>query len=943
MDHFDFENTITDEDFDFTLDDILNEFHTGGSSSVWDDAQLDPVPDVDTILSHHDNNPINTSDNEGASTINTNEYEDSILNGSEATVSDVSASLEAAADEESNPYDYQNVYSFVSRDDPDLDQIISELNGDAPASEEPDYEEPDAEEDIYPAEEIDSDAYDSEPAQEEHEEERRFMSFQEGWENLKDSIRISAGGIPTGFAAILRRRFRSGEEEYDSQDVTDEADESPEYEEQTVSSGDYYASLFEGSADDLDDEEEELEPTMSYPIIKDPVEPSPASEATADAPETDEEQEPEEAFTPDIHSMEDAEDAYASDVSPEDGFEEDPEDAGSMVSYYWNKIRDFFVAVFGTIAAVFQGKFHDSEDSSKKPSRFVQYLATLSLKIQQYQNNAKSAPARDAEELGPELTADKASRYYGSQIKFTKMRLRIAAVLCLLLAYISFGLPVPGRLHNSVVMASACLALEISVVMCCLDIFTAGIMDLIRKRPNANTLISLSCILSAVDAIVISMSGKTGMGLPYCGISAIAITCALWGSLLYCRGNRITLRTLALSKDPYAITAETDIGGYSDITLLKTKTSTENFVRRTEEMALDDEVFTLLAPWLIGSGLILALLAAAISKNWSGFMHIWAAIMVPTAPFIALLAFPLPFLYTARSLFHNGNAIAGWSGLVDIGESKHIIVTDHDVFPKNTISIDSIRILEGVDPQKIITYTGSVIIASGSALSPAFSELMNKNSCVIEQVYDFKCHEGGGLTAMISGDEVLVGNSGFMHLMGIHIPQKLASKSSVFVAVNGVISAIYAIKYTPVVSVQKALITLLRSKRTSIFAIKDFNITPEMIRKKFKMPSDRFDFPSFADRYAIAGAKRGKDSKIAAVVARNGLASMVQLQDEGHRLYNTVRLSVLLSLMCVGIGMIMVFLMCLSSAMESISASTLLVYMLIWLIVELLIVILQNR
>lgn len=162
-------------------------------------------------------------------------------------------------------------------------------------------------------------------------------------------------------------------------------------------------------------------------------------------------------------------------------------------------------------------------------------------------------------------------------------------------------------------------------------------------------------------------------------------------------------------------------------------------------------------------------------------------------------------------------------------------------------------------------------------------------------------------------------------------------------AVNGVISAIYAIKYTPVVSVQKALITLLRSKRTSIFAIKDFNITPEMIRKKFKMPSDRFDFPSFADRYAIAGAKRGKDSKIAAVVARNGLASMVQLQDEGHRLYNTVRLSVLLSLMCVGIGMIMVFLMCLSSAMESISASTLLVYMLIWLIVELLIVILQNR
>ena len=941
MDHYDFESTITDADFDFTLDDILNEFHSGGPSSAMDETQQDAVSDIHAVISQQNNNPIYGSGIEGASTINTNEFEDSVMNGSDLTTPDVSGAPETEAYEGSNPYDYQSVYSFVSRDDPDLDQIISELNGSAPASDESDHEEP-ADEESYPAEDYASEEDETEPApHEEYEEERRFMSFQEGWENLKDSIRISAGGVPTGFAAILRRRFRSSEEEYEAQEASEQTDENQEYEESAEASGDYYASLFEGSEDDLDDEEEELEPTMAYPIIKEPVDSSPAPEMTEEA--TEQEEDAEESFTPDIHSVEEAEEAYASDVAPEDEFEEDPEDAGSMFAYYWHKIRNFFVAFFGTIIAVFQGKFQGSEDSSKKPSRFVQFLATLSLKIQQHQTNAKSAPARDAEELGPELTADKASRYYGSQIKFTKLRLRIAAVLCLILAYISFGLPVLGRLHNSVVLTSACLALEISVVMCCLDIFTAGIMDLIRKRPNANTLISLSCILSAVDAIVISMSGKTGLGLPYCGISAIAITCALWGSLLYCRGNRITLRTLALSKEPYAITAETDIGGYPDITLLKTKTSTESFVRRTEEMALDDEAFTFLAPWLIGAGLILTLLATAISKNWRGFMHIWSAIMVPTAPFIALLSYPLPFLYTARSLFHNGNAIAGWSGLVDIGESKHIIVTDHDVFPKNTISIDSIRILEGVDPQKIITYTGSVIIASGSALSPAFSELMNKNSCVIEQVYDFKCHEGGGLTAMISGDEVLVGNSGFMHLMGIHIPQKLASKSSVFVAVNGVISAIYAIKYTPVVSVQKALITLLRSKRTSIFAIKDFNITPEMIRKKFRMPSDRFDFPSFADRYAIAGAKRGKDSKIAAVVARSGLASMVQLQDEGHRLYNTVRLSVLLSLLCVGIGMIMVFLMCLSSAMESISASTLLLYMLIWLVIELLIVILQNR
>ena len=234
MDHYDFESTITDADFDFTLDDILNEFHSGGPSSAMDETQQDAVSDIHAVISQQNNNPIYGSGIEGASTINTNEFEDSVMNGSDLTTPDVSGAPETEAYEGSNPYDYQSVYSFVSRDDPDLDQIISELNGSAPASDESDHEEP-ADEESYPAEDYASEEDETEPApQEEYEEERRFMSFQEGWENLKDSIRISAGGVPTGFAAILRRRFRSSEEEYEAQEASEQTDENQEYEESMV-------------------------------------------------------------------------------------------------------------------------------------------------------------------------------------------------------------------------------------------------------------------------------------------------------------------------------------------------------------------------------------------------------------------------------------------------------------------------------------------------------------------------------------------------------------------------------------------------------------------------------------------------------------------------------------------------------------------------------------
>ena len=45
------------------------------------------------------------------------------------------------------------------------------------------------------------------------------------------------------------------------------------------------------------------------------------------------------------------------------------------------------------------------------------------------------------------------------------------------------------------------------------------------------------------------------------------------------------------------------------------------------------------------------------------------------------------------------------------------------------------------------------------------------------------------------------------------------------------------------------------------------------------MPTDGFDFPSFAKRYEISSAARSGGSKIAAVVSRDGLGPMTFLSD----------------------------------------------------------------
>ena len=263
---------------------------------------------------------------------------------------------------------------------------------------------------------------------------------------------------------------------------------------------------------------------------------------------------------------------------------------------------------------------------------------------------------------------------------------------------------------------------------------------------------------------------------------------------------------------------------------------------------------------------------------------------------------------------------------------KHLIVTDKDLFTARNISIEDIRILDGAFPDKVISYTGSVIVASGSCLATVFTDLMQRNNCTLMPVESFTCNESGGLTALVNGEEVLVGSSAFMNLKGVHLPQQLNAKNAVFTSINGLFVASFKIKYVPVQSVQNALFGLLRTKIAPIFAVRDFNITPLMLSQKFKMSTDGFDFPAYSKRYAMSAAEPSDYTQTAGIVARDGLGPLVSVAGLGRQLYSTVRICVILALLCTVIGVVLMFALCAIGAFDSATVGNLLVYMVLWLV-----------
>lgn len=557
---------------------------------------------------------------------------------------------------------------------------------------------------------------------------------------------------------------------------------------------------------------------------------------------------------------------------------------------------------------------------------FISALALIALKVQQ-SKLPLSFSADDDEELGEELPPEKASRFYESFIGGLHIRVRIAFVLSLVLTYISFGLPVTGAMNATAVKSAVALILLLAVMICGLDIMTSGLIAIAHRRPNANTLIALSALFCVIDGFL-AACGVKGTKLPFCAVPALTISFSLLGSLLNCRSSRIVFNTVSSSRKPYTVTAETSVTG-DGVTILKSRMTTKGFVRRTEEAGPDETVYGVMAPYLIVIALLLSLISAAVSKSFAQFAHILSGIFVCAAPLAILLTYPLANFVSAKTLIKSGSAIAGWSGIYDIGKCRHMIITDFDLFPKGSVTISQTRIFAGMKPEKVVSLAGSMIAASGSALSPAFAELMKQGKGSLLRVENFRCHEGGGLIAMVDGVEVYCGSASFMHLMGVHLPDMFKIKNCVYVSEGDTICGMFQMEYTPVDSVRDALYMLMRSDRHPVFAVRDFNITPQLLSVKYDIPTDGFDFPSFAQRYEISGAEPSEASKPAALVSREGLGAFVHLAEHAKGLYTRVRVSVMLSVMSTVIGMIVMFVLSLTGQM---TVTAVLSFLLAWLI-----------
>jgi hypothetical protein len=544
-----------------------------------------------------------------------------------------------------------------------------------------------------------------------------------------------------------------------------------------------------------------------------------------------------------------------------------------------------------------------------------------------------------APERAPDLPPDELSRRLGDGLGSLKLRSVLVFLLSFLLlavaALSSLGISLPADVLNSlslqVYLSAGLLVLSMALGA---DLLGRGLFGLVSGRPGAESLIAVSCAVTLADSLTMLRLGGRG-SLPYCCAASLSLGFALAGTYLKRNGLRLSCRTAAAAAEPYLVTL--DEGKWNGRnTYAKASAPIHGFGSQIQGEDGAERIFRRAVPLLLLASFLCSVISALGTRQPEHLLWCLSAMTTACASFSALLCFGLPMSILSVRLAKSGAALAGWEGACRAERNNGILLTDTDLFPPGSVSLNGIKIFGDFPVEKVIAVTAALIHASGSGLDKTFHDLLRSQGLTNRRISGVSSYEGG-LQAELHGEQILVGTASFMSLMKVLLPQGLGVKNAVFCAVDGELAGIFALNYTLQNAVSPSLTALIRNKIRPVLATRDFNLIPSMLFQRFKLPTDKMEFPVAERRLELSDLQQEHSGVITAVLCREGLGPYSEAVVGARRLRQATLLSAGLSAAGCTAGLLLTFYLTFVSAYYSLSPLNLTVFQFLWAVPTLLI------
>ena len=659
-----------------------------------------------------------------------------------------------------------------------------------------------------------------------------------------------------------------------------------------------------------------------------PETPAPPKEASAAAPD-DREEEPE-AAPPTAGTlwhrrMKAAAKARAEEEEPEDAPEPDTAEEPPEEEPEESRFLSLEELVGTTVGAVME----EHREPLLKPKRGLFSRKRQQEDTEQFYDPAEAPPppkpVTEADTIGeePELAEEAAACREDCRSQSRPLAAAFFAALRPLAvsAAEQYGVSIPYWTGDGELQCVAVLALLLVNLVLCRQVPLYGFRRLREGCCTGALLISLAVPVSAADCLLCLFHAGRTAAAPYAPAVSAALFFAQLGISRESRGDSDSFRTASLDDHPPYLVTETGRGACKQRGNLRGFYTT---ARRNDYALWLQTVFL---PLILMASLVFAGLTSLGAGRGSDFLLNWSATLTAGATFSLPLCWGLPWARLTRRQQKSGCAVAGWDGANRIGKRRSLILTDSDLFPPGTIRLNGVKVY-GEELGKASAYAAAIAHGAGCGLERVFDALAVGEGAPRETAGDLSFYEQGGFGCTIHGESVLLGPASFMRKQSVRLPGNINLKTGVFLAIDHQLAAVFAVKYEAAESVDYALRMMRRSRIMPILAVRDPNITPALLKRKFQKRL-KVEFPDLTSRVALSEAEEDRGLP-RALLLREGLLPYAEAVVGSRRLRTAVRRASWLSMIGSAAGVLLTAYLVSLQKFDLLTPLSLSVFLLLW-------------
>ena len=481
-------------------------------------------------------------------------------------------------------------------------------------------------------------------------------------------------------------------------------------------------------------------------------------------------------------------------------------------------------------------------------------------------------PQSRLKELKKKLVAGPEKRYYDLAEKGTgKLQVLLFVTLAISLMCLgstvlyAFGMVQENRMR--LMLFGQLFAMFLCALLGSFQLIE-GLGDLIRGRFSLNTLLIFSFILCCADGFLCLRE----LRVPCCAAFTLQIALSLFDTIhrrrteinqmdaLRRASNLTTLRTATQTVDGKKV-------------FLRDEGQVEDFMDTYRDRSLPEKIRS----WYAIGALI-----ASVAVGITGWMMHGISAGVQIAAVTLLAAVPASFFVCLsrpedilqRRLHKLGTMLCGWKG-IDAAVGKAIFPLKHrDLFPAGYVKMNGVKFFGSRDPDEVVAYGTALIMADDNGLAPLFEQVLESRNCHHLTAQNIQLYDGG-MGGEVRGEPVLVGSLRFLRDMGVEIPEGLKVSQAVCVAVDGVLSGLFAISYDKTRSAAAGLHTLTAYRGLSpVLSDGDFLLTPGFLYSKFGIRSKRLRVADAELRGTISQLEPDKEAPPIVLTTQQELSAL---------------------------------------------------------------------